>query len=53
MNDHAGVADCIEKYKKDEQFYETNPEEKRQESAEVVMARLDLVGTMITDVSNN
>jgi len=49
MSDHSGVEQCIEKFTKDDAFYETNPDEKRQEPAGEVMARLALVGDMITE----
>lgn len=46
---YGGIEACIKKFAKDEKYYETNPDEKRQEPAEKVMQQLRLVGEKITE----
>jgi len=49
MENLEGVESCIKKYEKPESYYETNPDEKRQEDAVQVMRQLNLVGEKITE----
>jgi len=44
-----GIEGCIKRYAKGDQYYETNPDEKRQEPADKVMGQLKLVGEKITE----